>query len=160
MLLGAWPGIAAPLTVIGAGDRARLGLGRTPACVSFAGALPSAEVAAAMAGAAVLVFPSICYENCPLVVLEALSHGLPVIASRLGAVPELIEDGVTGLLFRAGDAGDLAAKVRWALAHGDELQRMGANAYAAYRRRFRPEPNVAALCAIYEAAMRARRAGR
>jgi glycosyltransferase involved in cell wall biosynthesis len=54
-----------------------------------------------------LIFPSLWYENHPLVVIEAISRGLPVIASNIGAIPELIRDGYNGFLFEPGDAGSL-----------------------------------------------------
>ncbi len=57
-----------------------------------------------------LVLPSTCFEMCPLVILEAMSHGLPVIASRIGGLGELVDDGLTGLLFEPGNASDLASK--------------------------------------------------
>jgi glycosyltransferase involved in cell wall biosynthesis len=57
----------------------------------------------------VLVVPSLWWENSPLTVLEALSQGVPVIASGTGGVPELIADGDTGLLVRAGDVAALRA---------------------------------------------------
>ena len=56
----------------------------------------------------VLVFPSLCWEGAGLVALEALSYGLPVLASRTGGIPEVIEDGRTGFLVPPGDAGALA----------------------------------------------------
>ena len=59
-----------------------------------------------------LVVPSKWFEGCPLVVSEAMSHGLPVIASRIGGLPEFVEDGVTGLLFEPGNAVELADKIR------------------------------------------------
>lgn len=55
-----------------------------------------------------LVMPSIWVENYPLVIREGFSAGRPVLASRLGAIPESVRDGVDGLLFRPGDAEDLA----------------------------------------------------
>jgi len=58
-----------------------------------------------------LVMPSICYEGFPLVLVEAFAHGLPVICSRLGGMAEIVEDGVTGLHFEAGNPDDLAKKV-------------------------------------------------
>jgi len=59
----------------------------------------------------VLVVPSLCYENSPTVIYEALSAGLPVIAADIGGVGELLEDGVNGYLFKPGDVDDLAAKL-------------------------------------------------
>jgi glycosyltransferase involved in cell wall biosynthesis len=62
-------------------------------------------------GARALVFPSIWYETFGLAGAEGMGHGIPLIASRIGALPELIEDGVDGLLTNPGDARDLADKV-------------------------------------------------
>jgi glycosyltransferase involved in cell wall biosynthesis len=73
------------------------------------GPIPPAEVAAAMDEADVVVVPSMWAENAPLVVLEARGRQRPVLASRIGGLPELIEDGVDGRMFEAGDAGALAA---------------------------------------------------
>jgi len=73
------------------------------------GPLPPGEVGAAMDAADVVVVPSLWAENAPLVALEARGRGRPVIASRIGGLPELVEDGVDGRLFPAGDVGALAA---------------------------------------------------
>ncbi|AIF70343.1 hypothetical protein PAP_09840 [Palaeococcus pacificus DY20341] len=59
----------------------------------------------------VLVFPSIWYENCPLVLAEARATKTPVIASNLGAIPGFVKDGKTGLLFRPRDSKDLYEKI-------------------------------------------------
>lgn len=57
------------------------------------------------------IIPSECYENCPFSVMESISLGTPVIGSRIGGIPELIEDGKTGDLFAAGDEKELQSKV-------------------------------------------------
>lgn len=57
------------------------------------------------------VYPSIWYENCPLSVMESISYGTPVIGADIGGIPELIENGKNGLLFKSGDAKDLASKI-------------------------------------------------
>ena len=72
------------------------------------------------------VIPSTCKENAPLVVLEAFAGGVPVIASDAGGLPELVTDGGNGLLFRAGDADDLAGKVRRLVDNPDLLARLRA----------------------------------
>jgi glycosyltransferase involved in cell wall biosynthesis len=56
------------------------------------------ELRNAMSQASLLILPSI-EDNCPMVILEAAAAGLPVLASRLGGIPELIQEGVTGYLF-------------------------------------------------------------
>ncbi|MFA5076207.1 MAG: glycosyltransferase [Patescibacteria group bacterium] len=58
-------------------------------------------------GADFLVVPSLCYENSPRVISESLSYGLPVIGAAIGGIGEMIQDGVNGFLFTAGDSGDL-----------------------------------------------------
>jgi len=75
------------------------------------GMTPPERVGDLLRAADVVVVPSTWAENAPLVALEARAHGRPVIASRIGGLPELVEEGVDGLLFEAGDADDLAAKL-------------------------------------------------
>lgn len=60
----------------------------------------------------VLVMPSVCFENAPLTICEAFISGIPVVASRLGGMAELVEDGQNGLLFEPGNAADLEHKLR------------------------------------------------
>jgi glycosyltransferase involved in cell wall biosynthesis len=74
--------------------------------------LGSAEVRAVLAGARALVLGSRWPENAPLVVLEARAQGCPVIAPRIGGLPELVEEGVDGLLVSPDDADALAAALR------------------------------------------------
>lgn len=59
-------------------------------------------------GALATVVPSEWYENSPYAVTEAFRRGCPVIAARIGGLPELVVEGETGLLYRPGDAGELA----------------------------------------------------
>jgi glycosyltransferase involved in cell wall biosynthesis len=112
-----------------------------------------ARVYAGMRQAAYLVVPSICYENFPLTVVEAFANGLPVIASRLGAMAELVKDGVTGLLFEPGNAEDLVAKMVWAEAHPEELGRMGRAARYEYDTNYTPERSYDTLMDIYRVAI-------
>jgi glycosyltransferase involved in cell wall biosynthesis len=90
--------------------------------------------------------------------VEAFACGLPVIASRIGALAEIIEDGRTGLLFESGNAQDLAEKLIWAEAHPDEMVKMGKSARAEYESRYTPERNYAMLFEIYKEAITANRA--
>ncbi len=70
----------------------------------------------------IMVFPSIWEENAPLVVREALLHGVPVVASNLGGVSEVIDDGVNGLLFDPYKQGDLLEKIQHILIEPDVLK--------------------------------------
>lgn len=71
-----------------------------------------------------LIVPSICYENQPAVIIEAFTHGKPVICSDLGGMSEMVEDKRCGFLFRAGDSEDLGRKVMWLMEHPLEVDRM------------------------------------
>jgi glycosyltransferase involved in cell wall biosynthesis len=122
------------------------------------GRLAAAEVLGHMRSASALIFPSIWYEGFPVTIAEAYACSTPIIASRIGAMAEIIEDGVTGLLVEPGNADDLAAKVRWAGAHPEEMRRMGENARRAYEATYTPERSYAALTEIYRQAVT--RAGR
>ena len=94
-----------------------------------------------MLNAAFVVVPSRVYETFGRVAVEAFACGTPVIASRLGALAEIVADGRTGLHFTPGDAADLAAKVAWAWAHPEEMAAMGRRARAEYEARYTPERN-------------------
>jgi len=152
-LLRAWDGLDLPLRV--AGDGPLLGELYDAGLPNVAalGTVPPEAVAGEMARAAFLIVPSECYENFPMTLVEAFRQGLPVIASRLGSVAEIVEDGVTGLHFTPGDSADLAAKARWAVANPDEMKRMGENARRVYESKYTPEANYRQLMKIYEATM-------
>lgn len=123
--------------------------------VTMLGGLDSRSVYREMASAQALVMPSIWYEGFPMVLVEAYANGLPVIASRLGALAELVQDGVTGLLFEPGSSDDLADKMQWALDHPNEMARMGRAARQRYEERYTQEANYAQLLSIYEDAISA-----
>ncbi|MFQ5958073.1 MAG: glycosyltransferase [Alphaproteobacteria bacterium] len=154
-LIGAWRGVDAPLRVAGDGPLLDDLRAAAPPAVSVLGPLTAAEVAAEMRRASFLVLPSECYEGFPMVVAEAYGRALPVIASRLGSLAEIVEDGVTGVHFTAGDGADLAAKVRRAAASADEMRRMGAAARARYEERYTAGANYRMLWAVYEQAIAA-----
>jgi glycosyltransferase involved in cell wall biosynthesis len=99
--------------------------------------------------AAALVLPSIWYESFPRTLVEAWACGLPVVASRLGAMASLVQDGVTGVLFEPGNAADLAAKLQWAQQHPAELARMGRAARAQYEAELTGAATYGRLRAIY-----------
>lgn len=67
------------------------------------GFLTGRELYLTIAKARFVLFPSICNENCPFSVMEAQMYGTPVLGSRLGGIPELIKEDITGRLLAAGD---------------------------------------------------------
>lgn len=117
--------------------------------IRFLGWLGQGEVYEKMRHAAYLVMPSLWYENFPRTLVEAFANGLPVIASHLGAMSELIEHGHTGLLFEPGSPEDLARHMAWAEAFPRRMSAMGAEARAEYEAKFTPEKNYRRLMEIY-----------
>lgn len=95
--------------------------------------------------------PSICYEGCSVVVVEAFAAGLPVIAARLGALAEFVQDGITGPLFEPGNATDLAAQLVRALTNLQALVEMGRRARLRDETDFTPGPNHHRLMSICRA---------
>ncbi len=119
------------------------------------GSLSGEGVRREMERASALVVPSIWYENFPRTIVEAFAAGLPVIASRIGALAEIVTDGKTGLLFEPGNPHDLAEKISWALGNPERMAEMGRNARAQYETEFSAEVNYRRLIEIYDDAMAA-----
>ncbi len=118
--------------------------------VEFTGWLPRHRVVEEMKGARFVVFPSEWYENLPLVIIEAFACGVPVIASRLGAMQELVDHGETGLLFTPGDVDDLARTMALAWDQPDYMQRLGEHARKEYEAKYTAAANYRQLIDIYE----------
>ena len=121
--------------------------------ISLPGRQSQADVLRLMVRAKFLVCSSEWYEQFPMTIVEAFASGLPVIASRLGAMAEIVEDGRTGLHFRPGDAQDLANKVAWAWAHPEEMAKMGKEARRKYEAKYTAEKNYEMLMEIYAQAI-------
>jgi glycosyltransferase involved in cell wall biosynthesis len=156
--LRAWKklGVELPLMIMGGGpdqaeleaETAREGLKN----VSFRGQQPRQQALAALQAASFLLFPSEWYEGFPMTLAESFACGTPVICSRLGAMQEIVTDGVTGLHFTPGDADDLARKVDWACTHPAEMRVMGRNARAEYKAKYTAEKNYPLLMEVYNRA--------
>lgn len=93
-----------------------------------------------------LLLPSLWYENAPVAIVEAAAYGIGVIASRIGAIPEFVRDGGTGVLFEPGSAPDLAAAIR-RVAGDPGLRRAFRNDAAEFAQEF----TVAKMADAYEA---------
>lgn len=101
------------------------------------------------------VVPSECYENFPLSGVESLALGTPVIASRIGGLPDLVEHGHTGLLFPPGDTGALAECLHRMSLRASDTCEMALNALVTARERFSPQRHLEQLLEIYSDAVRA-----
>ena len=133
------------------------------------GALESGQVAAARA-AALLALASlrrkamvtvVCsrYENAPRVLIEAMSLGCPIVAARVGGIPEIMQDQVDGLLHRPEDPDDLAARIIALLNNPDQAIELGRQAGATCERRFDPDVIASHSVEFYREAIRRREAG-
>jgi len=117
--------------------------------VVFEGWKDAAEVRVAMAEAQLLCVPSLCYENCPGVVLEAMTAGLPVVASSLGGLPELLEGGRAGWLALPGDVTSWRRVIQEARLSGGETAKRAARAMRLARDRHDPRAHVERVERIY-----------
>lgn len=135
------------IRVAGNGPESRL-VAKVPNIVTL-GAVSAETVKDEMSRATALVLPSICFESFPRTLVEAFASRLPVIASRLGPLAELVQDGVTGLLFEPGNSQDLSLKLQWAAHNPLEMDAMGLNARKHYEAEFTAESNYHQLMAIY-----------
>jgi glycosyltransferase involved in cell wall biosynthesis len=128
--------------------------------IHYAGLLPQPEVHEEMTRAVAVILPSIWFEGFPLVVGEAFAAGTPVIASRIGSLAEMIDDGVTGLLVEPNNPRALADRLRWAHRHPDDMRRMGDAARQRYLDRYRGPSHLVELLNAYAAASQDRVAWR
>lgn len=120
--------------------------------VRLRGRLDESQMGDFYRGARALVLPSTCFEMCPLVILEAMAHGLPVIASRIGGLGELVDDGETGLLFEPGDADDLAGKLRRLWNDAELCRRLGRAGREKAVREYSSETYLKRLTGLYREA--------
>lgn len=121
-------------------------------CVEFPGHLDDEAMARALGEAHVFVTPSLI-ENSPNSLCEAQLAGLPCVASYVGGIPSLVNDGVTGLLFPKADAAGLACAIRRIFLDDGLAARLGKEASAEARQRHEPAAVVGQLLAAYSRAL-------
>ncbi|NMG05970.1 glycosyltransferase [Brasilonema sp. UFV-L1] len=146
--------LSIPLKIVGDGPldealRQQVQMRGLGEAIAFLGRQSKATVLELMYNAKFLIFSSIWYEGFPLTIAEAFACGLPVIAPKLGSMGEIVEDGVTGLHFQAGNSLDLAAKINWAITHPEAIDTMAINARCTYEAKYTPEANYKQLMEIY-----------
>jgi glycosyltransferase involved in cell wall biosynthesis len=156
-LLAAWTLLTMPLKIAGDGpmysELLKSLQKSTLREVDYAGALAHSDVISLMKQARILIFPSEWFEGFPLTIAEAFACGLPILASRLGAMAEIIQDNETGFLFTPGDYKELASKVEELWNNPAELSRIGWNARKEYEQKYTPEQNYKMLLSIYAHAL-------
>jgi glycosyltransferase involved in cell wall biosynthesis len=155
-LLAAWRRAApGPLLVVGDGPLAQELRRGAPAGVEFRGAVPASEVPTILAQARGLLVPSRWYEASPRTIVEAYAAGVPVIAGRIGALADAVDDGGTGYLVPPEDAAAWA-EASTKLLDVEVSERLGDGALRRWRERHSPEVGLEALEQAYEEALAAR----
>jgi glycosyltransferase involved in cell wall biosynthesis len=117
--------------------------------IEFAGHKDRAAVLQTISSAQLLIVPSEWYEGFPMVIAESFACGTPVLASRIGSLDELIEEGVTGRKFTPGNTEELADGVRVLLNDSAELGRMRNRARANFEANLTESHNYEQLMQIY-----------
>jgi glycosyltransferase involved in cell wall biosynthesis len=125
-----------------------------PPNVTWLGQLTRQQLRRFYAKARIVAVPSTCYETFPNVALEAMIHARPVIGSRIGGIPEIVDDGTTGLLFESGDGAELADEVRRLWDRPEQCAAMGEAGRDKALREYSPERFYARLMAVYDSAIR------
>lgn len=120
--------------------------------VQFLGKLDESEMTDFYRQARALILPSTNYEMCPLVIGEAMSHGVPVIASDIGGIPELVEANQSGLLFTPGDADQLTQHVATIRDDDQRTRQLGKSGWRRARQLFGEQHYLERLLSIYQQA--------
>jgi glycosyltransferase involved in cell wall biosynthesis len=150
-LLKMWRRTEAKLVIAGDGPQLRYLRSLAPPNVQFLGAVSSGTAEALIRSARAVVIPSISYEAAGRVVLEAYASSVPVLASRIGGLPEVVRDGRTGLLLRPGDTEGWNQGVE-RLADDAEAERMGQAAFHLWKEKYAPRHGLARLEEAYRMA--------
>ncbi|MEU8930919.1 glycosyltransferase [Streptomyces sp. NPDC048409] len=166
LLMAAWDeitaagGLGVPLVIAGTGplepEVAAWAADRDD--VRYVGLLDTAECRKAIERAVAVVAPSTWLEAFGLVVVEAMAAGVPTVAAGHGAFVELVEDGVTGLLHRPGEAASLASCIRRIATAPERNREMGRAARRRYEQGFSPAVGLARLVEEYRTAIAGRSA--
>ncbi|HVF81733.1 MAG TPA: glycosyltransferase family 4 protein [Flavisolibacter sp.] len=119
--------------------------------ITYVGSLQKEALVPVLANASALLFPSIWFEGMPLTIIEAFACSTPVIATRLGAMDDMVTPYLNGLHFEAGDEKGLRDCInQWQELSKIDKERYRQNARATYEALYTPQKNAAQLLSIYE----------
>ena len=133
-------------------DKVAAAAGRNPR-IQYLGRVPQKKALELMGASRFVLVPSEWYETFGRVAAESFSRGTPVIASGIGAIAEIVEDGRTGFLYRPGDPHDLARAIDRAFAMEDGLAEMRREARREYERKYTAARGYGLMLEIYEEAI-------
>ena len=153
-IIAAWKDVPTELVVVGDGPVGDALRANAPANVRFVGHVPAEQVPELLRTARALVVPSRWYEAAPRGITEAYATGVPVLATRIGALAEAVEDGTTGLLVERDDPAAWAEAAEQLLDDATS-ERLGAAARGRWEERFSPERGLEGLVDAYESGLAA-----
>jgi glycosyltransferase involved in cell wall biosynthesis len=139
-----------------AGDFSRMSevLSNAPPNVELLGHLDKKGLEHFYSNARFIVVPSIWYEGFPSVIIEAMLHNKPVICSRIGGLPEIVDEGETGLLFEPGNVKDLTSKIRLLYQDPELCLKMGKAGREKVLNEYSPDKYYERLMNIYQKAIK------
>jgi len=149
-LIRAWEHIDYPLLIVGDGPLMKKARRLAKSNVEFCGSKSHAECLRLLSSSCFMVFSSIWYEGFPLTVLEAFALGVPVLASNLGTRPEIISDGISGVLYRHDSVDDFHDKINKMINETDFRNSLGTAAREQYLKKYTPDINYDKLMEIYK----------
>lgn len=117
--------------------------------IQLLGYLKQDEIRQYINKAKFVVVPSIWYENCPYSILETMEIGKPIIGSRIGGIPELIEDGVNGFLYSFNNIEELTAKIRKLFENSDLVTKQSENSRELFVKNYSAEIYYDKIMSLY-----------
>jgi glycosyltransferase involved in cell wall biosynthesis len=158
-MLAAWKSAtrAIPLKVVGEGPLAEMVVAAGRACpaVEYLGGKPFSKVLDLMRNAEFLVFPSEWYETMGRTIMEALSVGTPVVASKIGPPESMVSPGETGFHFKPGSVAELKERLEWCSENLAQVCALRGNARKAFEAKHTGAANIETLIATYNIAKQA-----
>jgi glycosyltransferase involved in cell wall biosynthesis len=148
-----------PFKVAGDGPALSEMKARAPGNVEFLGRLGVDDLRAFYRKSRILVAPSLWFEPFGMVVVDAMAMGVPVIASRIGGLPYLVEDGVNGSMFEPGNPDDLVQKVRRLWEDPQLCERMGKAGQQKVAQQYSQKVYYQNLISVYQRAIHCARNG-
>lgn len=162
LLIEAMKGVPAECLIVGNGplkeELRKLAAGSPQARVRFLDHRPFSLLEPIVRRAAMVVVPSIWYENNPFSIIESFSLGVPVVAARIGGIPEMVIDGETGMLFAAGSSAECREKIMLLLRDPELGRRLGGQARLHLERHCHPDRHCEKLLGLYRELIEAQRA--
>lgn len=125
---------------------------RACSSIRWLGHIDQQDILKRLSDSRALVFPTRCFEGQPLILLEAMSVGCPVITSRIGNPKNLVDDGKNGLHFETGNLNDLYDKLEMLALDEEKARSMGREARKTYLANYTPEANYTRLMEVYDRA--------